>query len=174
MHRSKLNIKAAFSLIEVTVAIGIISFCALAVMGLLPVAVNSYRRGYDQSQATTALNAFANGLHTLSISNGYYVMPYPFTSTKWPTNVTTINGTNQSTTNGTNSMDWLVDGIGNRYTLYYTVTAPTNGAGYQAYVSIAWPSTAGWQDSATNVGWTNAAGSVESTIYFNPPGILYP
>jgi uncharacterized protein (TIGR02598 family) len=39
---------AAFSLVEVAVSIGILSFCMVAMLGLLPVALNSSRQSIDR------------------------------------------------------------------------------------------------------------------------------
>lgn len=67
---------SAFSLIEVTIALGVMSFCLLTTIGLLPVAVNTMRSAMDStissqimqqisSQATltpfSELTAYVNG-----------------------------------------------------------------------------------------------------------------
>jgi uncharacterized protein (TIGR02598 family) len=43
---------SAFSLIELTLAIGIAAFCLLAVMGLIPIAVQTNRNATSQTAAT--------------------------------------------------------------------------------------------------------------------------
>ena len=46
---------SAFSLIELTLAIGIAAFCLLAVMGLIPIAVQTNRNATSQTAATNII-----------------------------------------------------------------------------------------------------------------------
>jgi type II secretory pathway pseudopilin PulG len=48
----KLSAAAAFSLVEVTLAIGIAAFCLIALFGLLPVGVQTNRNASSQTAAT--------------------------------------------------------------------------------------------------------------------------
>jgi len=47
---------AAFSLIEVTLALGIAAFCLVAVLGLMPVGVQTNRNATSQTAATSILS----------------------------------------------------------------------------------------------------------------------
>lgn len=47
----------AFSLVEVTVAVGITAFCLLAIFGLLPVGLNANRTAYEQTVALQTAGA---------------------------------------------------------------------------------------------------------------------
>ena len=47
--------RAAFSLVEVTLAIGIAAFCLIAVFGLVPVAVLTNRNATSQTAATNVM-----------------------------------------------------------------------------------------------------------------------
>ena len=47
----------AFSLVEVTAALGIASFCIIAVFGLLPTGLNSNKAAIEQTAATNLLTA---------------------------------------------------------------------------------------------------------------------
>lgn len=50
------SIKAnAFSLVEVTLSLGILSFCMVAIMGLLPIALNVTRQSMDKNIQTRIL-----------------------------------------------------------------------------------------------------------------------
>lgn len=53
----KLRATAAFSLVEVTLALGIAAFCLLAVFGLVPVAVLVNRNATSQTAATNIMAA---------------------------------------------------------------------------------------------------------------------
>ena len=49
--------RAAFSLIEVTLALGVAGFCLLAVFGLLPIGVQTNQRALSQTAATAILSS---------------------------------------------------------------------------------------------------------------------
>jgi uncharacterized protein (TIGR02598 family) len=51
--------KEAFSLVEVTMAIGVMSFCLVAMLGMLPVGLSQERKANDQLLALQALTAVA-------------------------------------------------------------------------------------------------------------------
>ncbi len=57
-----LHESAAFSLVEVTLAIGIAAFCLIAVLGLLPVALKIQQASIQQTTATAILSATAADL----------------------------------------------------------------------------------------------------------------
>ena len=53
----KLSAAAAFSLVEVTLALGIAAFCLIAVFGLMPVGVQTNRNATSQTAATNIMAA---------------------------------------------------------------------------------------------------------------------
>ncbi len=55
MRSSRVH-KLGFSLVEVTLALGIAAFCLLAVVGLLPVGVQSNQAAFSQTAATSILS----------------------------------------------------------------------------------------------------------------------
>ena len=54
MKRLKFNV-AAFSLVEITLALGVAAFCLLAVFGLMPVGVQTNRNATSQTAATNII-----------------------------------------------------------------------------------------------------------------------
>src|SRR6476661_1345695 len=58
----KLSAAPAFSLIEVTLAIGIAAFCLIAVMGIIPVGVQTNRNATSQTAATNVMAAVISDL----------------------------------------------------------------------------------------------------------------
>src|SRR5438270_2767323 len=54
--------KCAFSLVEVTLALGIAAFCLFAVFGLMPVGVQTNRNATSQTQATNLIAAVVASL----------------------------------------------------------------------------------------------------------------
>ena len=53
---------AAFSLVEVTLALGIAAFCLIAVFGLMPVGVQTNRNATSQTAATDIIAAIVSDL----------------------------------------------------------------------------------------------------------------
>ena len=58
MKRSKL----AFSLVEVTLALGIAAFCLIAIFGLLPVGMQTNRNATSQTAATNILSSVVSDI----------------------------------------------------------------------------------------------------------------
>jgi len=64
---------SAFSLIELTLAIGIAAFCLLAVMGLIPIAVQTTRNATSQTAATNIIpSVIADMRATTSVTSPQY------------------------------------------------------------------------------------------------------
>src|SRR5262249_20906853 len=58
----KLSVSSGFSLVEVTLALGIAAFCLLAVFGLMPVGVETTRNATSQTAATNIMAAVVSDL----------------------------------------------------------------------------------------------------------------
>ena len=58
----KLSVAAAFSLVELTLAIGIAAFCLIAVFGLMPVGVQTNRNATSQTAATNILSSVVSDI----------------------------------------------------------------------------------------------------------------
>jgi uncharacterized protein (TIGR02598 family) len=59
--------RSGFSLIEVTFALGVAAFCLIAVMGLLPVGVQTNRAAVQQTTANDILAAVVSDIRTVPI-----------------------------------------------------------------------------------------------------------
>jgi len=57
----------AFSLVEVTFALGIAAFCLIAVFGLMPVGVQTNRNATSQTAATTILSSVVSDMRASAI-----------------------------------------------------------------------------------------------------------
>ncbi len=75
---------AAFSLVELTIALGVISFCLITIIGLLAVGVNSTHSSTVQTAATNILTAVSSDLeavpnitpaYSLSVAKGTIASP---------------------------------------------------------------------------------------------------
>jgi uncharacterized protein (TIGR02598 family) len=60
---------AAFSLVEVTLALGIAAFCLIAIFGLVPVGVQTNRNATSQTRATNIMTAVVADLRATPNSN---------------------------------------------------------------------------------------------------------
>ena len=58
---------SAFSLVEVTLALGIAAFCLIAVFGLMPVGVQTNRNATNQTAATTILSSVVSDMRASAI-----------------------------------------------------------------------------------------------------------
>jgi uncharacterized protein (TIGR02598 family) len=60
---------AAFSLVEVTLALGVAAFCLIAVFGLMPMGVQTNRNATSQTAATNIIAAVVSDLRATPTSN---------------------------------------------------------------------------------------------------------
>jgi hypothetical protein len=133
---------SAFSLIEVTLAIGIAAFCLIAVFGLVPVAVLTNRNATSQTAATNIVAAVVADLRAtpLTVPLGrattsvQYQIPIPQNPVTVSTTLAPVFFAQDGTFSGTTQPS-------SRYRL--TVTFPPNGPGIHtptyADVRATWP-----------------------------------
>jgi uncharacterized protein (TIGR02598 family) len=65
MKRS-ISVAAGFTLIEVTLALGIAAFCLITVIGIIPVGVQTNRNATSQTRATSVMAAVVTDLRSTS------------------------------------------------------------------------------------------------------------
>jgi len=157
---------AAFSLVEVTLALGIAAFCLIAVLGLVPVGVQTNRNATSQTFATNILSGVVSDIRA-SPKGSTATPKYKIRRSK--SNITTV------CFDGQGQPDPLGGQIGNvncragnwRYRLYakiYPITAPTDPhlkpycANY-VVLKLVWPAAA---DPLT----ATPSGSVETATSF--------
>src|SRR5436309_10307035 len=135
----------AFSLVEVTLALGIAAFCLIAVFGLVPVGVQTNRNATSQTAATNIMAAVVSDLRATPTANptsSQFAITFGTAKTLY------FDGAGQFTTTlGANS----------RYQLNITFPASPAGLRY-ADVKVTWPA------AATT---TNASGSSEMFAAFD-------
>ncbi len=151
-----------FSLVEVTIALGIISFCVVSVFALLPIGMNTIKQGRDARNAVELINKVTGELtrRRTSTSDTNFLAT-AFTNVSWAvgkppiisTNLVSADGRQVTASNGDNMQAWL------------ELVPPANKWSVgSARVSVAWPSSA----RRVTDGWTNAQGSVDAVVFFNP------
>ena len=123
---------AAFSLVEVTLALGIAAFCLIAVFGLMPVGVQTNRNATSQTAATNILSSVAGDIRA-SPKGHTNSAKYGIRRSKGNTTTLYFDGQGQFTTSlGANS----------RYRLYvkiYPIVAQPLYLASYAYLKVTWP-----------------------------------
>jgi uncharacterized protein (TIGR02598 family) len=114
----------AFSLVEVTLALGIAAFCLIAVFGLMPVGVQTNRNATSQTAATNIIaSVIADMRATTSSISPQYGITFGAAKTLY------FDGSGQSTT---------LLGPNSRYRVRITFPSSPAGLSY-AVVKITWP-----------------------------------
>jgi len=164
--RSSIQRSNAFSLVEVVVAIGIVSFAILGVIGLLPLGLKTVRNANEEAGAANVLNGIVEAVRNASTnslnppgmySNSYAGQSITFTNGGDSTNCLWSNLTLEG---------MATNDFGKRLSAILTFTPPstnliTNGYGT---VSVAWAgqSSPVWVSNTQT--WSNNGGSIEGSM----------
>ena len=141
----KKQFTSAFSLVELTLALGIAAFCLIAVFGLMPVAVLTSRNATSQTRATNIMAAVVADLRGTPTANT--------TSAQF------------GITFGTNPPRLYFDGSGQ-----FTTSL---GANSRYQLNVTWYGTTGLRYADVKATWpaaatlANASGSVETLTAFD-------
>jgi type II secretory pathway pseudopilin PulG len=138
------NRAAGFSLVEVTLALGVAAFCLIAVFGLMPVGVQTNRNATSQTAATSIMSAVVADLRATPRTNN--------TSSQFSINIPSdpTSPPNPPPCSGTRTLYLNSEGqivtIDARYRVVVTflrnpVATPTTGAVF-AKLKITWPAVA--------------------------------
>lgn len=157
----------AFSLVEVTLALGIISFALIAVLGLLPVGLRSVKNANDQAGAANVLNAIAGCVRSASSTNSV-----DYTNTFSGQSITFSVGGAAVTKNWNNlKLDGSLETASDpkRISAIAIITPPANATTTgRGVISVAWSAQANPIWDAGNQTWTKADGSITSGMQFLP------
>lgn len=157
--------RSAFSLVEVAISIGILSFCVLAVVGLLPVGLKSVQNANEQAAAAQVVAAIANSLRNATPGNGTYTFSYAGKNGSFQIgpNATGLSWTNLSMEGTANE---AYKRLAARMDLVPPADATSPGT---ATISVAWPVAANPVWNPQTRSWSNAEGSLSSGIIFLAP-----
>lgn len=152
--------RRAFSLIEVVIALSVISFGLIATLGLLPVGLGAQRQAVNQARGLQSLTEISRAVRDIYVNtNGTTSFPQPLQNlTPGQAGETSFSilANGQITESSTGEVR------ARGYIRQYPTTA--NGV-IPIYISIAWPSAA----TRTASGWSNYQGSVESFTFTGSP-----
>jgi uncharacterized protein (TIGR02598 family) len=164
-----------FSLVEVTLAIGIVAFALLAITGLLPVGLKSLKESDENAAAGALLQMVTDSIrHAATTDNQTFIAETPAGQI-----VYTINEASEDP--ATAEVFWnnltLHGGMESsasprRLALWVEITPPTRNASQiivlpgVGRISVAWSAQADLE--CTNGVWSGADGSLSTTMLFLP------
>lgn len=160
--------RAAFSLIEVVLAIGILVFAMLPLLALLPTGLKSVSNANDQAAAANIVARMANALRHASSSDGVaYTAMFAGTAVGY------------SLGGGSASFDWPdlnldayragaeAKRLCARLEILQAPSVDLATPG-RALITVAWPAVANPQWDSASGKWSKAEGSVTTAIQFSP------
>jgi type II secretory pathway pseudopilin PulG len=158
----------AFSLVEVTVALGIAAFCLVAVFGLVPVGVQTNRNATSQTAATNILSSVVSDFRASPPAAGG-TAKYGIARNKLSSSTVCFDGQGQFTTLSGNApcpATFIPTGgvtTSSRYRLYVSIGSNNNAVVYPnyAYLKVTWP--AAVDPLSTTI---TPSGSVETVAAF--------
>ena len=167
-RKSQIANPRAFSLVEVTLAIGIVSFALVAVLGLLPVGLRSVKNANEQAGAANVLNAIADSLRAATSTNSIdYTCIFSGQTIQY-----SVGGASLTNAWANLKLDGSQETQADqkRISAVLNITPPTSqmAPGY-AVISVAWPAQAGPTWDASTQTWAKAEGSITVGIQFLPP-----
>jgi len=128
----RLNFTAAFSLVELTLALGVAGFCLIAIFALMPVGVQTNRNATSQTAAANILSSVVSDIRA-SPKGHANSAKYGIRRSLGNTTTLYFDGQGQFTTS---------PGANSRYRLYAkiypTIAQPLYLATY-AYLKVTWP-----------------------------------
>lgn len=168
-------ISRGFSLTEVVIAIGILSFCLIAIVGLMPAGLKVTEQGVEEGRAMQTLAALSTSLRTATSSDGTnFTAARPFTNLSWR-----VGGSRENTAFFfTEAAAVSASSSDSRQLVFISLVPPTNGLSTgTAYAGVAWPGAAAkisnWtvpaaaaDAAAPTLG--NQRGYVSTAIIFTP------
>ena len=147
-----------FSLIEVTLSLGIIAFALVAVMGLLPAGLNSQKDAADQSRGVQALNDITQAVRGIYDDGGTLKFTPPLQNLSVaPSGAETSFALMENGTLANPSVNTLE----RRGTVFINQLPVVANAPRAVFISVAWPHTA----TRSGTAWTKARNSVGVYVY---------
>ena len=148
----------AFSLVEVTLAIGIAAFCLLAVLGLMPVGLKSQQTAVEQTKANAIVSQIAADLSAAARLPPGQVSKQFKIHGRWNSTPDRLYFTNEGIQTGTTNQGSVPTDAVLRATISYI--APPVATTSLADIKVTWPAQV---DPATGV----PVGKVETFIATN-------
>jgi uncharacterized protein (TIGR02598 family) len=155
--------RAGFSLVEVTLALGVAGFCLLAVFALLPIGVQTNQLAFSQTAATTILSDVAADLRVAAQATAS-ATPSPMYNIALPASGSPTGWQPALYFDAQGGFSTALQPT-SRYRLAVQFPLPSANAPYAtcADIKISWPAAL---DATTS---SNTAGSIETVAAFRRP-----
>lgn len=156
---------AGFSLVEVALALGIVSFALVAVFSLMPVGLSVLRNANEQAGAATVLGSLSRSLRAATTTNNS-VFTWRFNGTDY---TYTIGGGATGVTINNLSLQGKTDAAMKRLVARVEIVPPSSlTTSGQGTISVAWSAQANptWNSAARS--WDKADGALTTGIQFLP------
>ncbi|MCS7009455.1 MAG: hypothetical protein NZL93_05920 [Chthoniobacterales bacterium] len=164
-HQKFLSSCNAFSLVEVTLALGIVAFALVATMGLLPVGLRSIKNSNERAAASSVATSYVEALHAAISKDNTVRTIFPNETTLRSLSATcyqfprlTLEGA--SADDSKKILTAVVD-------IKQLESDPTKGLS-RAIVSVAWTAQANPQWNSSTHSWSRADGHVTIPVQFLP------
>jgi len=149
-----------FTLAELVIAIGVATFCLVALVGMLPVGFNVMKAAREETAAAHCLEQIANSLRTATRDgDGAWHSAGLFPDLSW----TSANELSNLSLGGMPTASPSEQRLAAHIEI---MNAPAAGSPGQALISVAWPHTARWMQAENR--WSHAQGSVSTWLIFLP------
>lgn len=156
-----------FSLVEVVIAIGVVSFVIFGVLGLLPVGIKGFQNATCEAAGADVLSSLSVALRSAQTTNGTnFDWSFSGTSCRY-----TLGGSKASNSWSALSLEgnFLTNAYYRQLSAVCIVTPPTSSFGEgSAILSVAWPSSANPVFNGTSLTWSRSQGSLILPIRFVP------
>ncbi|XHR31005.1 MAG: type II secretion system protein [Chthoniobacteraceae bacterium] len=160
----KTILRRGFTLAEIAVTLGIVSFCLISVVALIPVGLNAVRTAREEAAAVKCMEQISESIRGASLSNGKYQALGIYSDMTWKLGDSALTFTKNDL-----SMEGISTSITADQRQAYCVRiqppADMHSTG-TALISVAWPNRASWNTSTMN--WSNAQGTLSTWIIFLP------
>lgn len=157
-------------MVEVTLALGLAGFCLIALLGLLPLGLDSMGAAGSEAGATNCMEQIAEAVRGAVVSSSSTAV-YEVVGAYKNQNLTWALGGGQvdRSLGGVLSPSGFPSTNGNeaRFVAHVKIFPPAsvNSTG-TAVISVAWPARSAWNAAAQD--WQNARGAVHSVVVFLP------
>ena len=160
----KKRFTCGFSLVELTLALGIAAFCLIAVFGLLPVGVQTNRNATSQTRATNIMGAIIDDLRATPkaiTTSAQFCIPIPTGNSSTILYFDSEGRCSSDLAGSTNpcGIAWA-PALQTRYRVTITWTASGSTVLRYADVKVSWP-------ASTNPATTTPSGSTEMLAAFD-------
>ena len=156
--------RRAFSLVEVVLALGLVTFCLISMIALLPAGLRTANNVWEETAAASLTQQISQGIRDATTTNSVI-----YAGAGVCTNLSWTLGQGQITTNFYFTLGGVpsTSATNNRLTAQIVLTPPASTVSSgSALVSVAWPQQATWNQGSSS--WSNARGYVDTWVIFVP------